>query len=370
MRGPFERSGRLPAQHVRHADGADAVGARQPPGTSGPDVVRGRRQGRRVRAGEAPSSLPQLRAPALGGHRAVREESRDRGLARRRPGRRGRRPRAGHRRQLHLRRSRQRRRRPARHQHLPDPAESRAPATGAGGRDSGDVRGQRRLRRSRAARARLSHVLGPGPLHPGAQRRHQHPRPDGDLSDRPEHVPAQPQERGVGLPRAVARVLPLARPREREPHPRLHDELDRRRARSREPGPQGPRPDGTGGHRRGDRRDAAQAEAAGGVHAAGSGRPADRRTGRRHRPLLRRPLRRLQRLEERARPGGQLPEPRAEPPALGVGDRRRRTRLRGRHDGRLLRPQLRGGRPRARSRSWRRARPAATAARRSCRSAA
>ena len=48
-------------------------------------------------------------------------------------------------------------------------------------------------------------------------------------------------------------------------------------------------------------------------------------------------------------PGGQLPEPRAEPSALGVGDRRRRTRVRGRHDGRLLRPQLRGCRSRARS---------------------
>ena len=137
-------------------------------------------------------------------------------------------------------------------------------------------------------------------------------------------------------------------PANAEPRPRLHDQLDRRRARSREPGPQGSRPHGAGGHRRGDRRDAAQAEAAGGFHAAGSGRPADRRTRRRHRPLLRRPLRGLQRLEERARPGRQLPEPRAEPAALGVGDRRRRTRLRGRHDGRLLRPQLRGGRPRAR----------------------
>ena len=303
----------------------------------------------RVRPGEAPPSLPKLRAPALGGHRALREESRNRGLARRRPGRRGRRPRAWHRRQLHLRRSRERRRRSARHQHLQDSAEPRAPATGAGGRDPGHGRRQRRLRRSRAARARVSHLRGPGPLHHGPQRRHQHPRPDGDLSDRPEHVPADPQERGVGLPRAVARVLPLARSREREPHPRLHDELDGRRARSGEPWPQGSRSHGTGGHRRGDRRDAAQAEAAGGFHAAGSGWPADRRTARRHRPLLRRPLRGLQRLEERARPGGQLPEPRAEPAALGVGDRRRRTRLRGRHDGRLLRPQLRGRCPRARS---------------------
>ena len=41
-------------------------------GNVDPDLVRGRRQGRRVRAREAPASLPQLRAPALGRHCALR----------------------------------------------------------------------------------------------------------------------------------------------------------------------------------------------------------------------------------------------------------------------------------------------------------
>ena len=39
------------------------------------------------------------------------------------------------------------------------------------------------------------------------------------------------QERGHRLPRAVARVLSLARSGERQPRARLHDELDRRRCR-------------------------------------------------------------------------------------------------------------------------------------------
>ena len=51
----------------------------------------------------------------------------------------------------------------------------------------------------------------------------------------------------------------------------------------------------------------------------------DRRAARRDGTLLRRTLPRLQRLEERARSGRQLPEPRAEPAALGVGHRRWRA---------------------------------------------
>ena len=168
-----------------------------------------------------------------------------------------------------------------------------------------------------------------------------------------------------GLPFAVARVLPLARSGQPQSRPRLHDELDRRRSRSRRARPEGARPHRPGGHRRRHRRDAGEAEDAGRLHAAGSRRSADRRAARRDRPLLRRPLPRFQRFEERARPGGQFSEPRAEPAALGVGDRRWRAGVRGGNDRRLLRPRLRGDRALAATRSWPPARRAAISARRS-----
>ena len=142
----------------------------------------------------------------------------------------GRRPRAGHRRQLHLRRSCQRRRRAARDQHLQDPAEPGERAAGAGRRDPGDVRRQSGLRRARAPLAGLQDVARRRPLHHDSQCRHEHDRPDGDLPHRPEHLPVDLEERDDRLPCAVARVLSLARSGESQSRAGLHGDLDRRAA--------------------------------------------------------------------------------------------------------------------------------------------
>ena len=69
--------------------------------------------------------------------------------------------------------------------------------------------------------------------------------------------------------------------------------------------------------------------------------------------------------KNRLGPGRKFPEPRAEPAPLDVGDRRRRARLRGGHDRRVLRAGLRSDRASHRCRSWPPAPPAAISARRS-----
>ena len=151
-------------------------------------------------------TVPSERDPATGG------------VARRRPRRRRRRARAGHRRQLHLRRPRQRRRRQARDQHLQDPAEPREAAARAGRRDSGDGRRQRGLRRSRAARRsststsrgedRYILVRNAGTNTLGRMETYQ--------IDMNTCLPTCKSEVDR-LPLAVARVLPLARPGQRQP---------------------------------------------------------------------------------------------------------------------------------------------------------
>ena len=229
MRRSLKGSSRLPAEHLRHADGADAISAREPAGTDRSDILRSGRQGGRLRAREAAASVPQLRTSSLGPGHPLSTRSGDGRLAWRRSRRRRRRPRPRRRRQLHLRRTRQRRRCQARDQHPQDSAQPGDAATGHRRRDSGDGRGQRRLRRPRAALAHLQDLARRGPLSPRSQRRHEHTRPDGDVPDRHEHVPADDEERGDGLLLAVTRVLPLARSGQRQPRARLHDELDRRR---------------------------------------------------------------------------------------------------------------------------------------------
>ena len=179
-----------------------------------------------------------------------REEPGDGRLAWRRPRRRRRRARAGHCRQLPLRRTRERRRRQARHQHLQDsartPRSSRrcrsarfaAMVEGNEGFDDRELRAL--VYRTSRGEDRYLLVRNAGTNTLG---------PDADVPDRHEHVPADAAERGDGLPLAVARVLPLARPGQRQPRARLHDELDGRRAGSREPRPQGAGPHRPRGHR-------------------------------------------------------------------------------------------------------------------------
>ena len=233
VRRLLEGSGRLPAEHLRHADRPDAVGARQPAGQRRSHRVGAGCQGGRRAARRKAPPVSKLPAPALGDHGAVGQRRSDRGVEGRRPRGVGRRPRAGHRRQLHLRRPCQRRRRPACDQHLQDPAEPRARAAGAGRRDPRHVRRQSGLRRARAPLAGLSDLARRRPLHHDPQCRHQHHRPDGDAPHRSEHLPIDRQERDDRFPCAVARVLSLARSGESQSRAGLHGDLDRWRCRTR-----------------------------------------------------------------------------------------------------------------------------------------
>ena len=305
--------------------------------TSSEEDAQSRR--RQARKGSAP--VPELRAAALGAHGAVGQGSGDRSVEGRRPRRRGRRARSRHRRQLHLRRSWQRRRRAARDQHFQDPAESREAAAGAGRRDPGDVRRQSGVRRPRAPLARLQDVERRRSLHPGAERRHEHDRPNGNLPHRHEHLPADVEERDHRLPFAVARILPLARSGESESRAGLHGDLDRRPARSRSSRPEDSRRDRAGRDRREDRRGPAQGQGARRVQLAGSGRASGERKARRHGSVLRRPLPGFQRPEEPLGPRREFPEQRAEPVSFDVGLRGWRAGLRRGHDRGVLRARHR-----------------------------
>ena len=95
--------------------GADAVGARQPPGQRRSDLVGSGRPGRRRRSSRRSCTCSGTSSICTGCSRCPRSRIAATGSVEgRRPRRRGRRPRPRHRRQLHLRRPRERRRRAAR----------------------------------------------------------------------------------------------------------------------------------------------------------------------------------------------------------------------------------------------------------------
>ena len=205
----------------------------------------------------------------------------------------------------------------------------------------GEFRRQSGVRRPRASVARLQDVEGRRPLHHGEERGHRHDRPNGDLPHRHEHVPADVEDRDHGLPFAVARILPLARPGEHESRAGPHGHLDRGPAGPRSSRPEDPRRNRAGRDRREDGRGAAAGQGARRVQLAGSGRAARQREARRDGPVLRRPLPGFQRLEEPLGPRRELPEQRAEPVSFHVGLRGWRADLCRRHDGRLLRARHR-----------------------------
>ena len=156
MRRSLEGSGRLPAEHLRHADGADAVGAREPAGRRSirpPRKRTPRRAPSSSRSGcicSATSSIctgsvtvPSAKDPATGAWRGGdldgAGDGRGLGIA-------GNCIFVGHANGAGVRRAINI------FKIQPEPGEA---AAGAGRRDSGDGRRQRGLRRSRAALARL-----------------------------------------------------------------------------------------------------------------------------------------------------------------------------------------------------------------------